>query len=72
MHDDSGHTVTGSPAGRPAHAERPVPGRRWPWLVAALLAVAAAGVAWLLLTGDPVTSAPTSARTLTATSAPPP
>lgn len=59
-----GHTVTGPPPRRPAHAARPGPGAGLGWLLAALVAVFAAAAT--LLAGErPTTSTPPSARTIT-------
>lgn len=60
------HAVTGEPAGRPTHADRPTVGLRRPVLLAAGLAALGAAAVWALHSPGPVPSAPSSARTITA------
>lgn len=68
MDQDGGHLVTGVPARGPAHAARPRPTPRRPLLLLAAAAVPGIAAVVLLLPSPGQTpSAPTSARTITAT-----
>ncbi len=67
MEQDCRHIVTDAPARPPAHAARPQPGRRWPFVLAALVGLSAFGAALVLPSPGETPSAPTSARNITVT-----
>ena len=66
MGEECRHAVTGGPARRAVHAERPRRALRWPIGIAAVLLLTGIAAAWQLRSPDPAPSAPTSARIITA------